>query len=243
MNRIRRYLRRAGALALLLILLGSAGALPCAAADAADTSAAGAAEVIEEAPVTLEEFLRAPAAAVRHLLADKLRQPLREMIRGYARLAAYLLLCAAVALLLPGREWQPLLELLACGGSFLLLAAALAGLAQETAAQSGALRDFLALSIPLFVGIAAAGGQTAAASVYSGFFLTGITFLAQVLYRFLLPVTQGYLAVAGAGALSGSPEISDACESAGRLLKRAVFWAGTVFVALLGLQRAFSAGT
>jgi stage III sporulation protein AE len=227
--------RKAAALVLALILL-MACAVPAFAA-----SGETAQDYIDESPVTLSDFMESPIEAIKTMLSQKIQEPIRQAVRTFASVLLFLLLCAAVILCVPGDSWKPLLEMVAAGGCFLLLSDELVGLIETVAQRSQEWRDFLASFVPVFASVTAASGQITSAGVYSGFFLVLISALAEGLRCFLLPAAKGYIAVSAAGTFTGSDALNSACESAGRLLRRLVGIAGTIFSAILGLQRVFAA--
>ncbi|MCI2046673.1 MAG: stage III sporulation protein AE [Faecalibacterium sp.] len=243
-------LRRRAAALLLAGLLVCGAAMPVGAADAAiqqpQTSASqeeSAQKYIEQSPVNFSDFMASPLNALGTLFQKNVAGPVRQTLRSFARVLLFLLLCTAVILLMPGEEWRSLLEMLAAGGSFLLISDELVDLASAVAVQSQGWRDFLTAFVPVFASVTAAGGQISSATVYSGFFLLAVSILSEGLRCFLLPAAKGYLAISAAGTFAGSEALSSGCEAAGKLLRRIVAGAGLVFSAILGLQRVFAAAT
>jgi stage III sporulation protein AE len=196
---------------------------------------------LDEAPITLSDFLRAPAAALKTLLADKLTTPLRQILQLYGRVVLFLVLCAAVVLAVPGDGWQDLLELVCAGGCFLMLSAALLRLVQNTAAQAQGWQAFLTSFLPVFAAATVAAGQATSAAVCTGLLLTGLSALSGLLQRVLVPGLSAFLALNAAAVFSGSASLGTACTALGRLLRRMAAAAGAAFTALLGLQRIFAA--
>ena len=233
-------LKRAWAAALCLGLLLAA---PAPAAHAAQSAPDAAQQYIDRAPADFSDFLSDPLGTLWGLLAEGLRPIWADALRSGGQLLLFLVLCAAVLQLMPGSGWRPLLEWIAAGGSFLLLAPALTALAERVAAQSVLWRDFLVGYIPVFASVSAAAGEVSAAAVYNGFFLACLYAAAEVLRCFLLPAAECYLAAAAASIFSGSEALADACTGAGKLLQRLVTWAGMAFTGILGLQRVFAAAT
>ncbi len=196
-----------------------------------------------QSPISLADFIAAPLDALGRLFTQNVTDPVRQTLRSFTRVMLFLLLCAAVILTLPGEEWRSLLEMLAAGGSFLLISDELVDLASTAAVQSQGWRDFLTSFVPVFASVTAAGGQITSATVYSGFFLLAVSLLSEALRCFLLPAAKAYLAISAAGTFAGSEALSSGCEAAGKLLRRLVGGAGLLFSAILGLQRVFAAAT
>ena len=194
-------------------------------------------DYLDEAPASMEDFLADPLGTIFSLLGGDAAALCAETLRTGGVLLLYLVLCAAVILMVPGAGWHGLLENIAAGGSFLLLADPLLELVSQAADQSQVWQKFLAGYIPVFAALCAAAGEASAAALCNGFFYGGLYLLAEGLRCFLLPAAQCYLAAAVASVFSSSAPLADACAGAGRLLRRAVGWAGAAFTALLGLQR------
>ena len=98
-------------------------------------------------------------------------------------------------------------------------------------------RGFLLGFLPVYAGVLTMGGETAAGSAASGFFLTILCFLAQCLTAFVRPLLQCYLALSMACCISTDHGLAAFCQSTGALLRQALHWAGKFLALLLGLQR------
>ena len=90
--------------------------------------------------------------------------------------------------------------------------------------------------VPVYSGIAAAGGPTAGALVYSGMFFAMAQFLAAVIGKLLLPVLEIYFCFAACACVWGSRAV----EEAAALFSKCLHWllkvCGAVFSFVLGLQ-------
>ena len=152
-----------------------------------------------------------------------------------AQSTGYLLLAGLLGLLAgkPYNAYVEILSVLGFGSLSLSTAMQLTELVCTTAQDS---RNYLAMFVPVFSGIAAAGGQTAGALVYSGMFFAMAQFLAAVIGKLLLPVLEIYFCFAACACVWGSRAV----EEAAALFSKCLHWllkvCGAVFSFVLGLQ-------
>lgn len=198
-------------------------------------------ELIEQAPLTLEQFVSDPVGSLWEAFGDAVFAALRQEAGEYARLFTFLLLGGVLMLCIPAARDMPLLELICTAGAFLLAASPVLGLVTEFCGRVLGWKNYLLSFIPVFSAVMISGGQPTSASVYSGFFLSVMTLLAEGIDQFALPLMQCFLALSAAGALSGSEEAGTVCEFAGRAMQKAVKLAAGAFTAIMGLQRIFGA--
>lgn len=209
---------------------------------AAATDSTGAQqEILDAAPFSIQSFANAPLDTLCSLLTQTFAPQAESLYTSYASLFLFLLLGAVLTILLVKTEWVALLELLVAGGSFLLIADAIATLAGDFATSAGEWNTFLLGFIPVFAAAVASSGETVAASLYSGFFLIALSVFAQGLSFFLVPIIECYLALCVTSAFWIGDELPEACKTAGKLLKKIVGAAGIVFTFIFGIQRVFSA--
>lgn len=197
---------------------------------------------LDGSPVTLEEFAASPLEALRSFWPEDLPRTLRQEVRGYADVFLFLLLVLLVSFLVGPNGEGGLLDLLAAGGCSLLVWGTMLDTAQLLCSKLESWRTFLLGFVPVYAGVLAAGGETAAAASASGFFLTALCLLAQALCAGTQPLLQCYLALSAAGCISTEDGLASACRVAGRLLRQGLAFAGKAFAALLGIQRVFTAG-
>lgn len=102
-------------------------------------------------------------------------------------------------------------------------------------------RTYLTAFVPVFSGLAAAGGQTSGALVYSGMFFAMSGFLSAVIQKLLLPVMQLYFCFAVSACLWDNPGMGDAAALFSRCLHWLLKGCGALFSLVLGLQSALAA--
>ena len=151
-----------------------------------------------------------------------------------AQSAGYLLLAGLLGLL-AGDPYRAYVEILALLGFGTLSLSAAMQLTELVAATAQDCRTYLTAFVPVFSGLAAAGGQTSGAIVYSGMFFAMSGFLSAVIQKLLLPVMQLYFCFA----------VSACMGDAAALFSRCLHWllkgCGALFSLVLGLQSALAA--
>jgi stage III sporulation protein AE len=193
---------------------------------------------LEQSPVSLQAFANAPLEALRSFWPEDIGQTCREGLKNYADVFVFLLL-SMLAGFLAGRN-EALLDLLTAGGCSILVWERMLRLAQLLCEKIESWRLYLLGFLPVYAGVLAAGGETAAAATTGGFFLEALALLAQVIGAWTQPLLQCYLALSAAGCICSEPSLTRLCRTIGRLLRQGLAWAGKLFAALLGVQRIFT---
>ena len=144
--------------------------------------------------------------------------------------------CAAAGVLATVlHQAQPVLDWLDTWGGY-FQGAGLGCLVRAAGDTAQDCQNYLIAFVPVYSGIAAAGGQTAGALVYSGMFFAMAQFLAAVIGKLLLPVLEIYFCFAACACVWGSRAV----EEAAALFSKCLHWllkvCGAVFSFVLGLQ-------
>ena len=157
-----------------------------------------------------------------------------------AQSTGYLLLAGLLGLLAgkPYNAYVEILSVLGFGSLSLSTAMQLTELVGTTAQDA---RNYLAMFVPVFSGVAAAGGQTSGALVYSGMFFAMSGFLAAAIQKLLLPLLQVYFCFAVCASLWHNPGIEDAAALFSRCLSWLLKGCGALFSLVLGLQSTLAA--
>ena len=192
---------------------------------------------LEQSPVSWEALADEPFAVLREFLPDSLTGLLRESLTGYAEVLLFLLLAAVLSVFLARQTDHELVELLTVGGCGVLVWNDLLDLAQLFCEKIGGWQRYLMGFLPVYAGVLAMGGETAAGSAAGGGFLVALCALAQFLCAVLPPLLECYLALSVACCISSGDGLSVFCRSAGQLMTRLLSLAGKLLVLLLGLQR------
>lgn len=157
-----------------------------------------------------------------------------------AQSAGYLLLAGLLGLL-AGDPYRAYVEILAVLGFGTLSLSAAMQLTELVAATAQDCRTYLTAFVPVFSGLAAAGGQTSGALVYSGMFFAMSGFLSAIIQKLLLPVMQLYFCFAVSACLWDNPGMGDAAALFSRCLHWLLKGCGALFSLVLGLQSALAA--
>ena len=199
---------------------------------------------LEKAPQSAESFAKDPLKSLLALLPGSPAEMIRQMAHCYADVLLFLLLLIVLSFLVGGAADSALLELAAAVGCGTLLWGDLISLAQLICERMEGWKNYLLGFLPVYSGVLAAGGEVNASAAASGLLLTGLCFLAPIVFSFIVfsplvsPLLQSYLAVSMACCISTQQGLSETCRVMGALLRRGLVWAGRIFAVLLGLQRA-----
>ena len=211
---------------------------PLSACAAEETSAAES--YLEKAPLTAQQFFTRPFASIHALITKHLFSRTRGILRA-ARGLFGLLLCGAACKFLAGdSRWDTLLEWVFACGCFLQSEPLLLELSRLVAEQSILWKDFLFGFLPVYAASMASSGQVTGAALCNGFFLTAVSWTAQLLHTLILPVFQMLLAVTAAGIFTDHTQTGTLSRKAGGLLCKLISWLGIGFSALMGIQRVFA---
>ena len=153
----------------------------------ADELPKAAQELIDESGVSAADAAGWTLTDVLDRLGEWAVSGFRPALHFAAQSAGYLLLAGLLGLLAgrPYSAYAEILSVLGFGSLSLSTAMQLTTLVGSTAQDC---RTYLTAFVPVFSGLAAAGGQTSGALVYSGLFLAMSGVLSAVVEELLLPV-------------------------------------------------------
>ena len=192
---------------------------------------------LDQSPVSWKTLTDEPFAVLREFLPDSLTALLKESLAGYAQVLLFLLLAAVLSVFLSRQTDHELMELLTVGGCGVLVWKDLLELSQFFCEKIDGWQRYLMGFLPVYAGVLAMGGETAAGNAAGGGLLVALCALAQLLCTVLPPLLECYLALSVACCISSGDELSVFCRSAGQLMTRLLSLAGKLLTVLLGLQR------
>lgn len=169
-------------------------------------------------------------------LAGTATKGLQEPFRFALQAGGYLLLAGVLGLLAGGGSGRRCLDAVAALGFGVLSLDAMMTMSETVLTTARDCQNYLVAFVPVFSGVAAAGGQTAGSLVYSGMFLTMSGFLAGLIQSVLLPVMQIYFCFAACACIWGGAGVAEAASLLARGLQWLLKLCGVVFGAVLGLQ-------
>ena len=173
-------------------------------------------------------------------MADEMHEPKRKgrCRRKWLPAAAVTLLLLGLLVGRPAGAYVEILAVLGFGSLSLSTAMQLTALVGSTAQDCS---TYLTAFVPVFGGVAAAGGQTSGALVYSGMFFAMSGFLCAVIRKLLLPVMQIYFCFSVCACLWGNRGITDAAALFARCMHWLLKVCGALFSLVLGLQNTLAA--
>lgn len=192
---------------------------------------------LEQSPVDISKIAEDPLSALRSFFTSSLLEKLLDMIRSYADVLFFLLLFAVSALLTEGTEDHALLNLICVCGIGVLLWEKLWSIAQEFCAQMEEWARFLTGFLPVYAGVLQLGGEVSAGMAASGFFLTILCGMAQLMALAIPPFLECYLALSITCCLGTRREMSRLCTTLGNWMQHGLSLVGKLLTALMGMQR------
>ncbi len=166
------------------------------------------------------------------MLSDSWGGPLRFA----AQAAAVLLLGCACGLLIGGGQGRNCVEAVSVLSFGALSLAAMGELLASVGQTAESCQHYLLAFIPVYSGVAAAGGQAGGAAVYSTMFLAMSNFLAGAIRAGLLPVLQIYFCFSLTAAIWNNPGMEEAAGLFARCLNFLLKGCGVLFSMVLGFQ-------
>lgn len=201
-----------------------------------------------ELPSAVEQILEEePAADIQALshwtledlfawLAELADCDLQTPIRFGIQAAGYILLSVVLGLLAGAETWRHCVDAIAVLGFGVISLSSMMDLTDAALKTAQDCQNYLIAFVPVYSGVAAAGGQAAGALVYSGMFLAISGFLAAVIAHLLLPAMQIYFCFASCACIWGNAGIEEAASLFSKLLQWLLKCCGIVFGLVLGVQ-------
>ena len=193
---------------------------------------------------TLQQAAGWGFAELWQMAKDYLAANIGEPLAFGLRAAGYLLVAGVLGLLAGANNWRRCIDAVAVLGFAAMSLAAGIDLVRAAGDTAQDCQNYLIAFVPVYSGIAAAGGQTAGALVYSGMFFAmaavGIECepirVDDYTGKLLLPVLEIYFCFAACACVWGSRAV----EEAAALFSKCLHWllkvCGAVFSFVLGLQ-------
>lgn len=157
-------------------------------------------------------------------------------VRFALQACGYLLLAGAFGLVAGGGSWRHCLDSVSLLGFGILSLSAMMSLMDTVVTTAQDCQNYLIAFVPVYSGVAAVGGQSAGALVYSGMFFAMSGFLAAMIENILLPVMQVYFCFAACACIWGNAGIEEAASLFAKCLHWLLKVCGIIFSLVLGLQ-------
>lgn len=169
-------------------------------------------------------------------LAGLIIENAEKPLRFCAKMLLYLAAACSIALFAAASSWRSILDTVSVLGFGTLCLSALMELTELLSTTAQQSQSYLVTFVPVYAGIAAVGGQTAGAAVYSGMFLSVSGLLSAGIQSVLLPVMRIYFCFVTSAAIWKNRGLTQAAELFGRCLSWLLKACGAVFSFVLGLQ-------
>lgn len=169
-------------------------------------------------------------------LGEVAGQSWRTPVRFALQACGYLLLAGVLGLVAGGGSWRHCLDSVSLLGFGILSLSAMMSLMDTVVTTAQDCQNYLIAFVPVYSGVAAVGGQSAGALVYSGMFFAMSGFLAAMIEDILLPVMQMYFCFAACACIWGNAGIEEAASLFAKCLHWLLKVCGVIFSLVLGLQ-------
>ncbi len=101
--------------------------------------------------------------------------------------------------------------------------------------------DFMLTYVPVLAGVAAAGGHTASAAVYSSVTLTAIQILSRITSAVIIPLTSCMIGITAAGSIDPGLNLDRLAEGIKKLISWGLGLVMTLFLGILSVQSVITA--
>ena len=135
---------------------------------------------------------------IKETVVEKAEKPLQLT----ASLTGIVLLCAVVKTLRPGSSKDNLCEIVCTLIIFLNILTPLQQIVSVVSENLISVKSFMASFLPVFAGISVASGEIITSSIYTGIFLSGMVFAADLCVDVILPSVSLYFALIVSDAIS-----------------------------------------
>lgn len=193
-------------------------------------------KILADSNAAMEEVSGWQLRDLLNWLTDLAGMNLQEPLQFVWQAGGYLLLAGALGLLVTGDTWHRCLESVSLLGFGTISLGAMMNLTDAVVTTAQDCQNYLIAFVPVYSGVAAMGGQSAGALVYSGMFLTMSGFLAGTIRVVLLPVMQIYFCFTACACIWGNPGIEEAAALFAKILHWVLRLCGIAFGTVLGLQ-------
>ena len=198
-------------------------------------------DVIEQAPITADEFSEMTLPDYTDAVWNAVSGQLQEPLRLFAKVCALLLLSAlARSLCAEDGGLTAVLDTVVTLSAFSLCGGTLLGLLEVLHQAVESSRVYLAAFIPVFASALTACGQPGAAAVYSGFFFAAATLVTHLLCQAAFPLIKVFLAMDATACVGGGLDLSGLAAVLRRWCRWILGFCATIFTALMTLQGTFA---
>ena len=198
--------------------------------------------ILTQVPVDLEEASGWTLERVFQWMEEVAGCNLQKPIRFAIQAVGYVVFSTVLGILTGAESWRRCVDAIAVLGFGVISLGTMMDLTDTAVRTAQDCQNYLLSFVPVFSGIAAAGGQTAGALVYSGMFLTISGFLASTIAQLLLPAMQIYFCFSSCACIWGNAGVEEAASLFSKLLQWVLKVCGIVFGMVLGVQNVL-AGT
>lgn len=196
-------------------------------------------QVVDEAPMTAEEFRETDISDWLFQAAGTLKEAVRAPLRVFAAATVALVLAALIESMTPSGAAEGISAAMDAAAAVLLFVLCIPALTGVTEYAQQAFADsaqYLTGFVPVFAGVIAACGQTGTAAVYGGLFFTLAMAIANFFSGAGIPFLRMILSLCAVSCVDSGLDTDALTKQMSKWMKWALAAAAAVFTALLGMQ-------
>ena len=196
-------------------------------------------QIVENAPMTADEFRSTDVSGWLDIAADTVKSALQAPVRLLAVVTAALILTSLVGSLTPDGASAGTGAAMDAAAAVVLFALCTPALISVTEYAQSAFADsahYLTGFVPVFAGVIAACGQTGTAAVYGGLFFTVSMALSGLFASTGIPLIRMILSLCAVSCVDSGLDTDALAKQMAKWMKWMLGAAAAVFTALLGMQ-------
>lgn len=201
-------------------------------------------ELLDESGVTPEGGAeRVSIAEIWDMITDTVTENADKPLKMFASVTAVILLASLLSSVseAAGGASAGVYALVTSGACTAAIAAYLSDMISTARTALEAASDFMLTYIPVFAGVAAAGGHTASATVFSGVTVTAIQVMSRLTSSVIIPLTSCMIGITAACSLDPELGLDKLCEGIKKLITWGLGLIMTLFLGILSVQTMISA--
>ncbi len=201
-------------------------------------------EVIDNAPMTAQEFQNAEPEGIINSFISSLLDYITQPLQLFARVCAVIVLVSLAKSFAGANVQNEVMNLLDIVAAISIFTICSVQILKLSAGVQGVLADgqlYLAGFVPVFATVMVSTGYVGTSAVYSGVFFGACALITSLFINIILPFVRILLAMHMAATVDVSLDLSKVASIVTRWMKWALTILSAVFVAVLGLQTTLAA--
>lgn len=200
-------------------------------------------ELVQEAPMTMQEFQSTGLQEWFSRGMDVLKDALQAPLRLCTGILSALVLAALVRSTAPSGMTEgsaSIIDTVVAATLFVFCAPSVSALMDYAQEAFSSASQYLTTFVPVFAGVVAACGQAGSATIYTGLFFTATMTVSQLYASAGVSFLRMVLSLCAVGCIESGVDADSLARQLSKWLKWCLAAGATVFTALLGMQSIFA---